>query len=210
MNTRVHNKWVIVSLLLAVLMSSADAQGLHRVAPAALAAILADPLATPPTGSSQGDVTVVEYFDYNCPICRRIEPQLRKLVASDPKVRLVHKDWPVFGDASVYAAYCSFAAARDGKYAIAHDALIGSRRNLDSQEAVQEVMREAGFDLKKIDADVALHEREYSAVLARNQNETAALGLRGTPGLIVGDQLVPGGLDYPQLERLVSQVRRHH
>jgi protein-disulfide isomerase len=209
MNTRVHNAWVVVSLLLAVLMSSADAQSVRRVAPAALAAILADPLATPPTGSSQGDVTVVEYFDYNCPICRRIEPQLRKLVASDPKVRLVHKDWPVFGDASVYAAYCSFAAARDGKYAIAHDALIGSRRNLDSQEAVQEVMREAGFDLKKIDADVALHEREYSAVLARNQNETAALGLRGTPGLIVGDQLVPGGLDYPQLERLVSQLRQH-
>jgi protein-disulfide isomerase len=210
MNTRVHNKWVIVSLLLAVLMSSADAQSVHRVAPAALAAILADPLATPPTGSSQGDVTVVEYFDYNCPICRRIEPQLRKLVASDPKVRLVHKDWPVFGDASVYAAYCSFAAARDGKYAIAHDALIGSRRDLDSKEDVQEVMREAGFDLKKINADIALHEKEYSAVLARNQSETAALGLRGTPGLIVGDQLVPGGLDYPQLERLVSQVRQHH
>lgn len=209
MNTRVPNTWVIASLLLAVLMSSADAQSVHRVAPAALAAILADPLATPPTGSSKGDVTVVEYFDYNCPICRRIEPQLRKLLASDPKVRLVHKDWPVFGDASVYAAYCSFAAARYGKYAIAHDALIGSRMNLDSQEAVQEVMREAGFDLKKIDADVALHEREYNAVLARNQNETAALGLRGTPGLIVGDQLVPGGLDYPQLERLVSQVRRH-
>jgi protein-disulfide isomerase len=81
---------------------------------------------------------------------------------------------------------------------------------LDSKQDVQEVMREAGFDLKKINADIALHEKEYSAVLARNQSEAAALGLRGTPGLIVGDQLVPGGLDYPQLERLVSQVRQHH
>jgi protein-disulfide isomerase len=210
MNTRVHNTGVIVSLLLAVMMSSADAQDVHRVAPAALGAILAGPSATAPTGSPQGDVTVVEYFDYNCPVCRRIEPQLHELIASDPKVRLIHKDWPVFGDASVYAAYCSFAAARDGKYAIAHDALIGSRRDLDSKEDVQEVMREAGFDLKKINADIALHEKEYSAVLARNQSEAAALGLRGTPGLIVGDQLVPGGLDYPQLERLVSQVRQHH
>jgi protein-disulfide isomerase len=209
MKPRVHPIGVIVSLLLAVMMSFAHAQGVHRVAPAALAAILADPLATPPSGSTQGNVTVVEYFDYNCPVCRRIESQLRKLIVSDPKVRLIHKDWPVFGDASVYAAYCSFAAAREGKYAIAHDALIGSRRDLDSKEDVQEVMREAGFDLKKIDTDITLHEKEYSAVLARNQRETAALGLRGTPGLIVGDQLVPGGLDYPQLERLVSQARQH-
>jgi protein-disulfide isomerase len=187
----------------------AHAQGLHRVAPAALAAILAEPLVTPPSGSPRGDVIVVEYFDYNCPVCRGIEPQLRKLVDSDSEVRLIHKDWPVFGDASVYAAYCSFAAAREGKYATAHDALIRSKRDLDSKEDVQQVMREAGFDLKKIDADIALHQREYSAVLARNQQETAALGLRGTPGLIVGDQLVPGGLDYPQLERLVSQARQH-
>jgi protein-disulfide isomerase len=200
---------VVISSLLAVTMSFADAQALHRVAPAALAAIVAPPLATPPSGSSQADVTVVEYFDYNCPVCRGIEPQLRKLVGSDPKVRLIHKDWPVFGDASVYAAYCSFAAARDGKYALAHDALIGSKQDLDSKEDVRQVLRGAGFDLKKIDADIALHEREYSAMLARNQLESAALGLRGTPGLIVGDQLVPGGLDYPQLQHLVSQARQH-
>jgi Thioredoxin len=80
-----------------------------------LAAILADPLVTPPAGPARGDVTVVEYFDSDCPVCRHIEPELRQLLASDPKVRLVHKDWPVFGDASVYAAYCSFAAAREGE-----------------------------------------------------------------------------------------------
>jgi protein-disulfide isomerase len=209
MNTRFRSTGVIVSLLLAVMVSSADAQGIRRVTPAALAAILDEPLGAPPTGSSQGDVTVVEYFDYNCPVCRRIEPELRKLLVSDPKVRLIRKDWPVFGAASVYAAYCSFAAARDGKYAIVHEALIGSKRDLDSKEDVQQVLREAGFDLQKIDADIALHEREYSAVLTRNQRETAALGLRGTPGLIVGDQLVPGGLDYPQLQYLVSEARRH-
>ena len=208
MSTRVRHTIAIVSLLVAVMMSPAGAQSLHRVAPAGLVAILAEPLATPPAGSRQGDVTVVEYFDYNCPVCRRIEPELRQLLASDPKVRLVRKDWPVFGAASVYAAYCSFAAAREGRYALAHDALIGSKRDLDSKEDVREVMRAAGFDLRKIDADIALHEREYGAVLTRNLQETTGLGLRGTPALIVGDQLVPGGLDYPQLERLVSEARQ--
>jgi protein-disulfide isomerase len=158
-------------------------------------------------GGTQGDVTVVEYFDYDCPVCRHLEPELRRLLASDPNVRVVHKDWPVFGEASEYAAYCSFAAAREGKYQVAHDALIASRQDLDSKQHVQIVLRAAGFNVQKLDADIQLHAREYSAVLARNRRETVALGLEGTPGLIVGNQLVLGGIDSSGLERLVSQAR---
>jgi len=123
---------------------------------------------------------------------------------------VIHKDWPVFGEASVYAAYCSFAAAREGKYAQAHYALIGSKRDLDSKEDVQQVLLLAGFDLKKIDADISLHQKEYSATLTRNLRETGALGLRGTPGVIIGKRLVPGGLDYSQLVRLVAEERSAH
>jgi protein-disulfide isomerase len=195
------------ALLLMFVTTLVVAQGVRPVPPSALAAILADPLNTPPAGNARGDVTVVEYFDYNCPVCRRIEPELRQLLARDPKVRLVHKDWAVFGDASVYAAYCSFAAAREGEYQVAHDALITSRMDLDSKDDVRAVLRAAGFDLKKIDADVALHEKEYSEVLARNQRETAVLGLRGTPGLIIGNHLVLGSIDYRQLEQMIAEAR---
>jgi protein-disulfide isomerase len=132
---------------------------------------------------------------------------LRKLLASDPNVQLVRKDWPVFGEASEYAAYCSYAAAREGRYQAAHNALISSRQDLDSKEDVQTVLRAAGFDVQKLDADIRLHAKEYGDVLARNRRETAALGLRGTPGLIVGSQLVLGSVDYPGLERLVAQAR---
>jgi protein-disulfide isomerase len=207
-----HRARVFGFILLATItaVSSAAAQTIRQITPAALASILAEPWATPASGSPHADVTIVEYFDYNCPVCRRIGPELRKLVANDPGVRVLHKDWPVFGEASVYAAYCSFAAAREGKYAQAHDALIGSRQDLDSREDVQKVLQQAGFDLKRIDADISLHQQEYSAALTRNLRETAALGLRGTPGLIIGDQLVPGGLDYPQLLRLVANARNTH
>lgn len=183
----------------------------EEVPPAELSSILAPPLATPVAGASNGDVTIVDYFDYNCPVCREIEPTLRKVTARDPKVRLVHKDWAIFGDASVYAAYCSFAAAREGKYVQAHDALIGSKDDLDSKDDVRKVMTAAGFDMKAIDADIAHHEREYRAVLARNQRETSALGMHGTPGVIVGNQVVQGGgLDYAHLTRLVAQQRQGH
>jgi protein-disulfide isomerase len=180
------------------------------VVPAAqLSSILAPPLATPVAGASNGDVTIVDYFDYDCPVCREIEPTLRQVIAHDPKVRVVHKDWPIFGDASVYAAYCTFAAAREGKYQQAHDALIGSKQDLDSKDDVRKVMSAAGFDLKAIDADIARHEKEYRAVLARNQQETATLGMHGTPGVIVGNRIVSGGgLDYVGLNRLVAQQRQ--
>jgi protein-disulfide isomerase len=211
----------VVTLLLSVLltaaagaaigqtMGSAAAQAGRIVPPGELSSILAPPLPTPASGSAQANVTIVEYFDYNCPVCRGIEPVLRKVVARDPNVRLIHKDWPIFGDASVYAAYCSFAAAREGRYAQAHDALIGSKEDLDSREDVRKVLSAAGFDMKDIDSDIARHEREYRAVLARNQKETGALGMRGTPGVIVGDRIAQGGdLDYAHLMRLVAQQQR--
>jgi protein-disulfide isomerase len=124
-------------------------------------------------------------------------------------VRLIHKDWPIFGDASEYAALCAFAAARQGKYSQAHDALIGSKEDLDSKDDVRKVLRAAGLDLKEIDADIAHHQKEYRAMLARNQRETSALGMQGTPVVIVGNQIVPGGgLDYAHLSRLVTQQRK--
>lgn len=187
----------------------ASARAGQEVPAAELSSILAPPFATPVSGSSEGDVTIVDYFDYNCPVCREIEPALRRVVASDPKVRLIHKDWPIFGDASLYAAFCTFAAARQGKYQQAHDALIGSKEDLDSKDDVRKVLSAAGFDLKAIDADIAHHEKEYRAVLRRNQRETAALGMQGTPGVIVGNQIVEGGgLDSVHLSRLVAQQRK--
>lgn len=187
----------------------ASARAGRDVPAAELSSILAPPLATPVSGATQGDVTIVDYFDYNCPVCRAIEPALRQVVARDPKVRLIHKDWPIFGEASEYAALCALAAARQGKYSQAHDALIGSKEDLDSKDDVRKVLSAAGFDLKEIDADIAHHQKEYRAVLARNQRETSALGAQGTPVVIVGNQIVPGGgLDYAHLSRLVAQQRK--
>lgn len=198
---------MLLPALLFLVATGASAQTTQPVAAAALQAILAGPLATPASGSARPDVTVVDYFDYNCPTCRELEPELRKLLAHDPKVRLVHKDWPIFGEASEYAAYCSFAAAREGKYQLAHDALISSHVDLDSKDDVRGVLRTAGFDLKRLDADISLHQKEYAEVLKRNQRETAGLGLHGTPGVIVGGQVVLGAIDYARLERLVAQAR---
>jgi protein-disulfide isomerase len=193
--------WLLCAVTVA---SAADTRTVPR---ATLAALLAAPLATPPAGAGQAEVTLVEYFDYNCPVCRELDPELRKLLAADPQVRLVRKDWAIFGEGSVYAAYASFAAAREGKYEAAHRALMTSASDLDNSADVRSVLEAAGFDTAKIDADVARHEKEYAEVLARNRREASELGLRGTPGLIVGNQLVLGPVDYQRLQRLLAQAR---
>lgn len=195
-----------LALMPAVLL----AQDVAQVSSAGMRAILAPPLRPPPLGDPHGDVTVVEYFDYNCPVCRETDPELRGLVKSDAHVRLVYKDLPIFGAVSVYAAYCALAAADLGHYEAAHRALIGSRQPLDSDAAVEAALREAGLDVAAIRADIAAHRQQFSAMLTRNREEADALSLKGTPGLLIGNELIDGGLQWPDLKRLVDAARRLH
>ena len=101
---------------------SALAQGDEKVLTEAL--VLRDP-DIPVTGNPDGDITIVEYFDYNCPYCRKVAPELRQVVQDDGKVRLVLKDWPVLGEVSTVAARMVLASKYQDKYFQAHDALIG-------------------------------------------------------------------------------------
>jgi len=198
---------LLVCVLFAVVSGVASGQSTRAVPAALLSRVLASPEQAETAGNSQGDVTVVEYFDYDCPVCRHLEPQLRQLLETDPNVRLIRKDWPVFGDASEYAALCTYAAAREGRYPAAHDALILTHQDLESKQDVQNVLRKAGFNTQRLDADIQAHAKEYRDALARARGETSDLGLQGTPGLIVGRQLVLGGTDLPELQKLVQRAR---
>ncbi|HEV2700399.1 MAG TPA: DsbA family protein [Steroidobacteraceae bacterium] len=180
---------------------------LAQVVPAqALAAVTAPPL-MPGAGSQHPDVVIVEYMDYNCPYCRKMAPDLDRLVHTDPHVQIYFKDWPILGDTSIYAARSALAANWQGKYLIAHNALIGARVDLDKNSAVDAVLRAAGLDLRRLDADRKAHAREIDALLARSERETRALGLRGTPGLLVGRHLRSSALNLQQLQGLVAQSR---
>ena len=196
----------LLGLLTCPWLAVAGAENTRALPKASVTALQAAPLASPASGNSAAQVTVVEFFDYQCPICRGIEPDLQKLVEQDHNVRVVHKDLPVFGEVSRYAAYCSYAAARTGRYPAAHDALIGSHARLDSKDAVRKVLKDAGFDVKALEADIAQHEPEYAAVIARNQRLAMSVGIHGTPGIVVGNLLVQGSVDYNRLEALAKRL----
>jgi protein-disulfide isomerase len=163
----------------------------------------------PLLGATSPDVVVVEYFDFNCPFCRKLAPSIRALLKTDPKVAVVYKDWPIFGGASVYAARCALAAQWQGKYEKAHDALISAPR-LSQNDQVDETLMHAGIDIGRIHRDLQQHGAEIEALLTRNSNEARALGIRGTPGILVARQTISNIGDLADLQAAVSNARVTH
>jgi protein-disulfide isomerase len=164
---------------------------------------------TLPVGARNPDVTIVEYFDYNCPYCKTIVPTLQALLAQDSKIAILYKDWPVLGPVSVYAASSALAAGWQGKYLVAHDALISGPR-LAKNEQVDAILQKAGLNMNSLGKDRTKHAKEIAALLARNDEEAHALTLDGTPGLVVGLQLVPGIVNLSFLKQLVAIARKEN
>jgi protein-disulfide isomerase len=163
----------------------------------------------PLLGATSPDVVVVEYFDFNCPFCRKLAPSIRALLKTDPKVAVVYKDWPIFGGVSVYAARCALAAQWQGKYEKAHDALISAPR-LSQNDQVDETLLRAGIDIGRIHRDLQQHGADIEALLTRNSNEARALGIRGTPGILVARQTISNIGDLADLQAAVSNARVTH
>src|SRR5258708_3417890 len=170
------------------------------------ALVLRDP-DIPVAGNADGDVTIVEYFDYQCPYCRKIEPELRQVVQDDGKVRLVLKDWPILGEVSVIAARMALASKYQDKYIQAHEALIGVNSKL-TEPRIRELLAGAGLDVDRVTRDLATNAKAIDAILARNNDQATAFGFRGTPSFIVGKFRVPGVLTMAQFEQVIADARK--
>jgi protein-disulfide isomerase len=170
------------------------------------AAVLRDP-AAPVTGNPDGDITIVEWSDYQCPYCRRVEPELRQIVQDDGKVRLVLKDWPILGPVSVTAARMALAAKFQDKYDAAHDAMMGVNSKL-TEPRINELLTGAGLDMDRLKRDLAGRARDIDAILKRNNDQAEAFGFRGTPSFIVGKFRVPGVLTMAEFEQVIADARK--
>ena len=192
------------AMMLGVGPGSALAQGDDKVLTEAL--VLRDP-DIPVVGNPDGDVTIVEYFDYNCPYCRKIAPELRQVVQDDGKVRLVHKDWPILGEVSVVAARMVLASKYQDKFVQAHDVLIGVSSKL-TVPRIRELLAGAGLDLERADRDLAANAQAIDAIIKRNGDQAKAFGFKGTPSFIVGKFRVPGILTMAQFDQAIADARK--
>ncbi len=168
--------------------------------------LLEDP-ASPVSGNVDGGVTVIEFFDYRCGYCKRVAGAVTQLQKDEPGVRVVYKNFPILGDASVFAARAALAAQEQGKHQAFHEAMLATEHELTKEE-VFVIAERVGLDAKKLEAD--MHSPEWQRAIDRNSDLARGLGISGTPGFVVGNELQYGALDLTSLKSLVARARMTH
>lgn len=159
----------------------------------------------PFTGNPDGDVTIVEFFDYNCGYCKKAYEDLIKILAEDSNVKVVFIDMPILSESSRLMAKLSMAAQSQGKYFEAHKALM-EYRGTQNEEAFLNVMKDHGIDIEKVKAEK--DSPDIDAALGRYLKIANDLNIRGTPGFIVGDQLMPGYIGLEGMKRAIDETRQ--
>lgn len=159
-------------------------------------------------GNPQGDVTLVEFFDYRCPYCKQAYKDVDRLIADDPNLRVVFREFPVLdGEGeplSRRAALASLAAARQGKYIAFHDRLFGISGRL-TQELLVASVREIGLDERRLADDMS--SPTLNAEVDKNLDLGRTLGLSGTPSYIIGNQIISGSVGYDALKAAIAKAR---
>ncbi|HMM09635.1 MAG TPA: DsbA family protein [Paracoccus solventivorans] len=155
-------------------------------------------------GNPAGNITLVEFFDYNCPFCKKILPKMQQLISSDPQLRVVFREWPVFGADSEFAARAALAALDQGKYWQTHAGLMGLRDRA-AEPSVMRVVRKLGLDEGKLRRD--MDSDRVSDHIARSFMLADHMSLIGTPTLIAGDEGVFGDQSLKDLQDLVARAR---
>ena len=169
-------------------------------------ALLHDP-ASPIVGNPDGDVTIVAFVDYNCPFCRKSEADLDALIADDPKIRVIYKDFPILAKSSVKAAKVAIAAAWQGKYAAVHKALMTMNARPANDSDISQAVVASGVDVTKLNRDLDKRDGEIVSLLKRNIQEADALQLKGTPVYLIGPFITASPLDLPQFKQIVADAR---
>ncbi len=199
-------KTLLIRLLVAAIATSAGSLTAQAAPDFSKEMILNDP-AAPVSGNPQGDVTIVAFFDYNCPFCKKGSADLERFVKDDGNVRLVYKDWPILSEASTYGARAALAAKYQGKYDVVHTALMTIPGRRISEEEMRKAIAATDVDMARLDADMASHAAAIETILDRNLAQADGLGLQGTPVYLIGSFMLPAALDYAAFQKLVAETR---
>lgn len=188
----------------AVLPAIALAQDRSNPMPEDLRRALERDPAAPVLGNPDGNITLTEFFDYNCPFCRKMVGTVHRAILADPQLRVVFREWPVFGPGSEFAAMASLASLQQGKYWQFHDAMMRMRGPAE-EASVMRIAREVGLDEARLRRDME------NPAIAKHINGSQLLadhmGIVGTPMFIAGDEGTFGALTLDELQQLIARGR---
>ena len=160
---------------------------------------------TPIAGNPNGDVSLVEFFDYRCPYCKQVEPSLEALLGEDRQLRFVYKEFPVLGPESLTASRAALASRKQGKYDAFHRALMALKGQIN-ETVVFKTAESVGLDVDRLKRDMAAP--EIGRALKANTELAEALDIHGTPGFVIGDEIVPGAVDLASLKEMIASARK--
>lgn len=198
-----ENPEVLVDTLLAFQeKAQAQAQVEQRAAISRGGELLRADANTGVMGNPDGDIVLVEFFDYNCPYCRRAAPVLFELIEENPDLRIIMREWPILGPDSELAARASLAATQQDKFEAFHEALMAQPRA--NTVMIRRAAEQAGLDYDQLQAD--MDAPEVDAHIAKSHDLARKLGISGTPTFMIGEALVPGLLEKADLQALISEA----
>lgn len=160
---------------------------------------------SPIGGNPNGDVTIVEFNDYQCPYCKRAYQAVKSVVGADGKVKIIYKDLPILGEASKVAALAALASVKQGKHLALHNGLMEFTGKLD-REKILEIAGSVGIDRAQLEKD--MENPKLRQIIDSNLKLASALGIRGTPAFVIGKQFVPGAIDARALKQLIDEARK--
>lgn len=159
---------------------------------------------SPVVGNPHGEVTMLEFFDYNCPYCRQVAPLMSEALTTDPGLRIVYKEFPILGPNSVFAAKAALAAARQDAYQEFHEAIMALTGSADEAEVLK-IAERLQLDMEQLQADMQLP--EIQAEIERNLELASALRINGTPGFVIGQEIVRGATNLETMKSLIDKAR---
>ena len=158
----------------------------------------------PILGNPEGSFTIYEFTDYNCGYCKRVFQPLQDLIAGDDDIRLVVKEFPILSQTSMLAAQAGIAAQAQGVFPDFHAAMMTARGAI-TMDSIIDAAQSAGADIDRLQAD--MNSPATAAIIDRTRAAAQALQISGTPGLVIGSQVIPGAIDLDQMREIIAAER---
>ena len=156
-------------------------------------------------GNENGDITLVEFYDYNCGYCKQVPSVLNRLLEEDKNLKVIFKELPILAESSEYASKAAMASMNQDKFIEFHTALMNNKRSL-SEELVLQIARDSGLDETRLLLDMMSPEIESN--IMKTKYLVQNIGLSGTPGFVIGNQIIPGYRSYDDLKEIIEQERK--
>jgi protein-disulfide isomerase len=164
-----------------------------------------DDMGDPVMGNPNGKITLYEFSDYNCGYCKRVFKPIQQLLHDNPDVRLVIKEFPILGQSSLVAAKAAIASQMQGKFSAYHIAMMTYRGQI-TDDVVMRLAAQAGVDEKQLKLD--MESQKTAAIIQRTREAATALEINGTPGIVVGNKVIPGAIGLDELIKLIGKERK--